>query len=656
MDQSSFDRITRLLGGATTRRAGVRAAVAGLLGFPSTIAAGMSGPAADAAGGAGRRSGKDGGSPGRAPKPEGPCGNGSRKDNVCTKDKQCCTGLCHTKAGKHNTDGKGRCRCLRNGRPCTEDRNCCKQSCVSGRCNGTLPPTPAVPTGQPCASTDTCVDPNASCTTYQHDLEAGTHCLLPRRALCSGDGQCVSSTCTDGVCAPCGSPACGVACNAIVCATCTHQTVQAAIAAAAPGAIIDIGAGTYSEDLTIAKDLTLRACGGTRVVLKNASYNSRTITVTGQAKLALVDIIVDAYKDLAANPKKAGGGIATDGDLALYGASVIQNAGGWNSGGGFAVIPASGSSASITITDRATVRANRANWEGAGGLGKGQVTVVVDQEAAIRDNVSDSYSAGLNLAGNVALTIADDAVIDGNVSEFNGAAILLGPVLGQSYEPCSMVIRDRARISNNVSRQGNGALYCDGGLQDNRSTIHITGNARFIGNTGPDGGAAMSIIGYVTLIDGDVEISGNTQTGISAEVNERGGAILFTAFTSSPAWPAGATGLTIGGNARVVNNTTPQGGGAIYLFRSPATITDSAVISGNSASGSANGGGVLISNNGDTSLAATLTVSGQARITGNSAAGGGGVYSLDAGNTLTAASGSITGNTPDNCAGTGISC
>jgi DNA-binding beta-propeller fold protein YncE len=151
MDHSSFDRIARLLGGATTRRAGLRAALAGALGIaladPADAAKNASTGVGDGGGAShGRTRGRD------RVKPEGPCGDGSRKENACTKHKQCCTGICNMKAGKKNLDGKGRCRCIKRGGRCSTDTNCCSGlPCTDLVCGGPLP----VP-GKTCATTADC--------------------------------------------------------------------------------------------------------------------------------------------------------------------------------------------------------------------------------------------------------------------------------------------------------------------------------------------------------------------------------------------------------------------------------------------------------------------------------------------------------------------
>ncbi|MGI9255207.1 MAG: hypothetical protein ACR2J8_15800, partial [Thermomicrobiales bacterium] len=176
MDQGSFDRLARLLGGATSRRSGLKAALGAAFGF-----------------GAIDSSAKGKGHPSEAnPGAEGPCGNGTRKDNICQKDSQCCTGICDLATGKKNKDKKGRCRCLANGRSCKQDKNCCKSSiCFDGLCGD-------------------CRRKNQTCE-ESSDCCGGNVCIagvcLPCRATndaCYTDGDCCGSNrCLDGICQPC---------------------------------------------------------------------------------------------------------------------------------------------------------------------------------------------------------------------------------------------------------------------------------------------------------------------------------------------------------------------------------------------------------------------------------------------------------------------
>jgi hypothetical protein len=196
-----------------------------------------------AAGGKGKEKGKNTGQGSSGPGIAGPCGKGKKK-NVCTKNSDCCTNICKTKIA--NKDKTGRCRCLKKGRRCSEDRNCCGGiSCVAGQCGGKAP---FVETGAACGPNDVCRDPNAECTTYEFDTPAGTYCLLPVMGLCSSSSDCTSTKCVGGSCRPCSNAACAGTCTPIVCASCTYQTVQAAIDAASDGDVIAIGKGTWVED------------------------------------------------------------------------------------------------------------------------------------------------------------------------------------------------------------------------------------------------------------------------------------------------------------------------------------------------------------------------------------------------------------------------
>ena len=177
MDSRRFDELVALLARGLTRRTATGA-------IATLMAAGI-GESSEA-----KRHGRDHGSdrgkaPGNAdrkPDAEGPCGDGGRADNRCTRDSQCCTGICEMSTGKHNRDGEGRCRCRKRQQACTDDRTCCgKLKCYGGRCSSCL----------------------AACTS---GCCAGSQCISQTTsAQCGRNGsQCVAcpdgSECIDGAC------------------------------------------------------------------------------------------------------------------------------------------------------------------------------------------------------------------------------------------------------------------------------------------------------------------------------------------------------------------------------------------------------------------------------------------------------------------------
>ncbi|MFM9105193.1 MAG: right-handed parallel beta-helix repeat-containing protein, partial [Chloroflexota bacterium] len=96
------------------------------------------------------------------------------------------------------------------------------------------------------------------------------------RQTCCGGATCVNKRCT---------PRC------TVCASgCAYTTVNAAYAAAAPGAVITIDSGTYPTEILVTKDITLRACeGATEVVL----FPTRTTFMNDSYYVVIGEDLVD---------------------------------------------------------------------------------------------------------------------------------------------------------------------------------------------------------------------------------------------------------------------------------------------------------------------------------------------------------------------------
>jgi len=228
VDENRFDAVARALGATVSRRSGLSVIVS-LLGLSAV---------ADEAGARRRK---------RKPQFEGPCGDGSRKDNICTNDGQCCTGVCDKTLGETNVDGKGRCRCVKRLGKCTTDRNCCGgRACAAGVCGGQVvpppPPTPLVPLGDPCvAGVSVCAD-NATC----QQQTGGITLLMPNDGyFCSHEigGSCTvtdefgATECVGGWCSSAGD-----VCGEIVFGT-ANSCAGTSVYLAPPAFICAISAG-----------------------------------------------------------------------------------------------------------------------------------------------------------------------------------------------------------------------------------------------------------------------------------------------------------------------------------------------------------------------------------------------------------------------------
>jgi hypothetical protein len=189
MDRTTFDRITRVLGSAGSRRAGLRMAAAALFGAGATR---VVGPGTAAA----------------TPRPAGPCKSTKRQDNTCTKASQCCTGVCDTSKGATNKDGQGRCRCVRRGGNCTEDRNCCSRRGQQMTCIGGVCDMPATCLGLQAAcvsGVDTCCAGECAqrpVSIAPRGQSAFVCCVQDQQSGCVVDADCCNflATCNQGTC------------------------------------------------------------------------------------------------------------------------------------------------------------------------------------------------------------------------------------------------------------------------------------------------------------------------------------------------------------------------------------------------------------------------------------------------------------------------
>lgn len=155
-------------------------------------------------------------------------------------------------------------------------------------------------------------------------------------------------------------------------------------------------------------------------------------------------------------------------------------------------------------------------------------------------------------------------------------------------------------ISDNYEENA-GSNYGGGGV-----CAHTSGTFTMYGGI-INNNHSVTDAGGVTVVGGTMNIYGGTIRDNTAKGN--GGGI----------W-TNINGFIISGNSVIENNTAVNGGGVFYQGDSSSnmTISESARISGNTATG--NGGGIYFKNKG------TLTMNGGS-ITGNTATGdGGGVY------------------------------
>jgi hypothetical protein len=521
MDSSHFDRMSRALGAATSRRAGIAAALGALFGGAAIGAA--AGPKA-----------------GKGPGKSGPCGNGSNKDNKCKKDGECCTKYC----------ADGFCRCKPNWTPCTKSAHCCSGSCILGQCDGGCNPEGSrckedfnCCTGMVCGD-GRCVKSNkAKCSKKNcSGCCDGTTCRPGGAAIacgkkggacskcrgsetcangtCGTGGSCSAANCTSGGCCNgtscvavgamtdslCGTATDGAACvvcsGGEICTDCvcsapcnrtvgatlggvvTDTTIQSAIDAAPAGGQVCIQAGTYTTNTgsyfgTITKNLTIEGADEATTILDGQTTRSGFEIGTDDYTSAITVTISNLTIQNSGGGD--GGGVYAWGNTGMtvdMTDVTVKNGTGvtgiYMDGNNYGTGPAF---TGIRVTsDGNDIRPN--NGRGGGFITYGIATLT---DCEITNNSVKSEGGGITIVGGGSITMTGGK-LSGNHAYPNVSAPGYGnggafSFVADSVQPVSILLTN-VEIKNNVADGSGGVGYYQGD-----STVTMT-NCTVTGNTG----------------------------------------------------------------------------------------------------------------------------------------------------------------------------
>ncbi len=498
------------------------------------------------------------------------------------------------------------------------------------------------------------------------------------------------------------------------------DTIQEGVDAVASGGSVFItddlstdGPGTYTENVTINKDVTIQATeGDPAAVIVDGNAAGSVITIAAGDTVTLDSLTIQ--NGSATN----GGGINNAGTLTLTN-SIVQNNSATTNGGG--IFNASTGTATVTglsqISDNTA--AGDASTNGGGGIYNDGGTVTVEDFSRVEDNFATgtSGSGGGIFNGTGGTLTATDASITGNtanragggIEDNSGAglgvtltdvsldnnvaqgtpgnggglhitgagdvSITDGTVSGNSaaqeggglWNGTGTMTIDGTTVSGNTasgagSDQGGGGIFNSGGTVVIQNSASISNNVA--DGTSGSGGGVLNDVGGTLTVDTS-SITGNTANRAGGGIEDNSGAGLGVTLTDvsldnnvAQGTPGNGGGLHITGAGDVSitggtvsgNSAALEGGG---LWNGTGTMTiDGTTVSGNTASGdgSDQGGGGIFNAGG------TVVIQNSASISNNVADGtsgsGGGVLN-DVGGTLTVDTSSITGNTA-NRAGGGI--
>ena len=333
---------------------------------------------------------------------------------------------------------------------------------------------------------------------------------------------CGDKTCPDGV------RCVNDKCRCTVCDDddqCQFTSVQAAIDAAQSGDTITICEGTYTEDITLSRKVTLIGAGSGKTKLKGA--DGSVVTVAKDIVAAIRALTITGGTGTLHDDFLMGGGVFNEGTLTLIDAVVGKNQA--EKGGGIVNLDVS----TLTL-DNTKVAVN---------------TAVIDNPRI------NSVGGGiLNLFGGE-LTIKNGSDIVGNQAGQSGGIHNNG------------ILRVRhSTIRDNKARVNGGGMINDSGGQ-------LTLDDALIQNNSADrnGGGLFITFGHVTLKNGSVIARNKAGEHGGGLFNRSSGRVLVSesVIRDNTATENGGGVFNIGKslkfvNARVNRNESDQSGGGIY--------------------------------------------------------------------------------------------
>jgi hypothetical protein len=319
-----------------------------------------------------------------------------------------------------------------------------------------------------CTATDGYVTDNTDCDDSTDTVNPGAF------EICDGlDNDCDETTSEDGLVTDDSGT--------------NHSSIQEALDSASENGLVNVCAGSFSEDLFIEKSLTLQGVAGDGDTFIVGSGGSAVINVWEPADVTIRGL------HISEGSSYTGGGI-----------------------NGFAAT-------SLTVED-CTVQNNVAEY-GGGIMGAGTPGATIIRNTIIRENEGESSAGGLYMFGGT----IEDSRIEDNSSNYAG---------GIFQEEADLVMTNTLLVSNFAEIAGGGLLayntnLLDGGTYKNNVADLVGGGLYIISTTLSQNLTIQDNVagqlGGGLLVEGDLEVTDSTFSGNQA--NEQGGGAYVFAET-----------------------------------------------------------------------------------------------------------------------------
>ena len=373
---------------------------------------------------------------------------------------------------------------------------------------------------------------------------------------------------------------------------CAKLTVSAAITTVDPGGTVMIGAGTFTENLVVSKNLTLDGAGRTSTILDGGGGGS-VVSVGGGLSVSITELTIQN------GSAATGGGISNYGALTLTDVKLANNQATIFGGG----IYHASTTEKLLIT-LSTLEQNQATGSGSGGGGIYTYGPVTMSDCTIDQNSAMYEGGGIALYGaDSLLDMTTCTVSDNSISEAGGSGAGISSSLGSvtiygstiTGNTASGLNSDGGGISTNTSTvvqfsevSGNSAVDSGGGIKHGYGNLNVS-NTIVRNNTVSDpsgsGGGIYASLGTVTL--SNLEVSGNTAADSGGGIHSNAGISITNTTISGNSSKFGG-GLTISSsdpssilNSTVTSNLDPSGSGVGGLYVATALTIKNTIFAAN---------------------------------------------------------------------------
>lgn len=339
---------------------------------------------------------------------------------------------------------------------------------------------------------------------------------------------------------------------------CAYSTIQEAAAAVPDGSIINLLAGTYTENLVITKSLTLQGQGASVTVIDGGGRDT---------VILIDDLVAVTIKDVTIQNGRSpdGGGIFNpDGTITVTNSVIQNNDAVCGEGGGILNL-------GTTILEDVLITGNQAAY--GGGILNDELllgrNITVTQNSAI-DNLCEGitgYGGGIDNSGTLSLTAAflgdNTAVNDGGAIENAGTLTVTLSLFENNSSQTKGGALDNVANSQAVIEQSTfrlneadfgGGLNNEGTMQLSQSTVY-SNTAVLSGSSG--GGGLRNETGGSLFV---------TNSTISGNMSGEGGGLLNV----------GAKSTAVLRSSTLVNNFGVHYGG-VYNLSGSVTLNNTIV-------------------------------------------------------------------------------